>query len=155
AKRQQRKPGDFWNWSPARAALEGHFASGALAIANRRSGDFARVYDVVERVIPEEHRGRELARDEAERELGLSAARSHGGAAAGDLADYYRIPLRTARRHVEALVSAGALQQVQVEGWPEPAFVCAGAEPPARLDACALLSPFDPVVWHRARAERL
>ncbi len=42
-----------------------------------------------------------------------------------------------------------------MEGWDEPAFVDPNVTLPRRIDTCALLSPFDPVVWSRPRAERL
>jgi uncharacterized protein YcaQ len=68
------------------------------------------------------------------------ASRSHGVGTAGDLADYYRMPKRLVRRHLTELVDAGELLEARIEGWSE---------------AAALLSPFDPVVWHRPRAARL
>src|SRR5205823_7605702 len=82
-----------WFGSVPRAVLEAHFGRGALAVADRRP-DFARVYDLAERVIPPEHHGRRVGRDEAERELLLQAARAHGVGTAADLADYFRMYVR-------------------------------------------------------------
>src|SRR5512138_2392207 len=90
------KGGGWWGWTQAKIALEGHFARGAIAIAERRSAGFARTYDLAERVVPNEHHTRTLAREEAQRELVRLAARANGVATAGDLADYYRMAPREA-----------------------------------------------------------
>src|SRR5206468_5454302 len=58
-------------------------------------------------------------------------------------------------RAIDELVEAGELLPVEVEGWQQPGFLDAAARIPRRAEGCALLSPFDPVVWERARAERL
>ena len=96
-----------------------------------------------------------MGRDEAQRELLRLAARSHGVAAAADLADYYRMPIREARPRIAELVEAGELREVQVDGWREQALLHPEAHLPRRINASALLSPFDPVVWYRERAARL
>ena len=145
----------FWNWSLAKVALEYHFASGTLAVAERRSKDFARAYDLAERVVPEAHRARDLPREDAHRELLRRAARALGIGTAGDLADYYRLPIREARRLLLELARAQELSEVRVEGWKEPAYLHPEARPPRSLEARSLLSPFDPVVWHRPRVARL
>jgi uncharacterized protein YcaQ len=134
--------------------LEAHFGQGALAVSERRS-NFARVYDLAERVLPPEHYRCEVTREEAQRELLRLAARAHGLGTAADLADYYRMPIRQARERIAELVEAGELREVQVEGWRETAYLHPEARLPRRIDASALLSPFDPVVWYRPRAARL
>ncbi|MEQ9564048.1 MAG: crosslink repair DNA glycosylase YcaQ family protein [Woeseiaceae bacterium] len=148
-----RKPGD-WHRSVPRWALEYHFGAGRLAVT-RRLPNFQRVYDLADRVVPKVHRERTLDKYAAQRELLLRAARASGVATLRDLADYYRIPVPEARPRVFELEEEGALVPVSVEGWVDDAWIVepvAGFEP---VDACALLSPFDPVVWYRPRAERL
>jgi uncharacterized protein YcaQ len=145
---------DFLRCVIPRAVLEAHFGRGQLAVADRRP-NFSRTYDLAERVLPSEHHGRLVSRADAQRELLRLAARAYGVAAASDLADYYRMPIREARPRLAELVEAGELREVQVEGWREPAYVHREARLPRRLDACALLAPFDPVVWYRPRAARL
>jgi uncharacterized protein YcaQ len=142
-----------WFRSVPRAVLEAHFGRGALAVAKRES-DLARRYDLAERVIPAEHHARSVDRAEAHRQLLLQAARAHGVGTLADLADYFRMPVRDARPRLGELVAAGALREVRVEGWHAPAYLHPEAKP-ARIQARALLSPFDPVVWFRARTTRL
>ncbi len=138
----------------SRAVLEALFGRGKLAVAERRP-NFSRTYDLAERVIPTEHHGRKIERDEAQRELLRLATRSHGVGTAGDLADYYRMPIREARQRISELVEAGELHEARVEGWREPAYLHPKAQAPKRINSSALLSPFDPVVWNRQRAARL
>ena len=147
--------GDWWGWTTAKATLEGHFASGALAVSERRRVGFARAYDLTERVIPQEHHACQVEREDAQRELLRRAARSHGVGTVADLADYYRMTIRDARTRIDELVEAKELRQVRVEGWREPAYLHPEAKSPRRIGASALLSPFDPVVWYRPRTERL
>jgi uncharacterized protein YcaQ len=146
--------GDAWVGTVPRATLEALFGRGTLAVADRRP-NFARVYDLAERVIPAEHHGRLLHREEAQRELLRRAARAQGVATAADLADYFRLSPREARPRIAELVEERALEEVRVEGWREPAYLAAGSGAPRAVSAAALLSPFDPVIWHRPRAARL
>ncbi|MBI3667370.1 MAG: YcaQ family DNA glycosylase [Acidobacteria bacterium] len=106
----RRIPGAWFGTVP-RAVLEAHFGRGALAVAGRRP-DLARVYDLAERVLPPEHYRRHVELEEAQRELLRLATRAHGVGAAGDLADYYRLPLRVARQRIAGLVGAGELREV-------------------------------------------
>src|SRR5262245_22468622 len=151
-----RRMSDKWGWGMnlKSQVLEAHFGFGRLAVVERLP-NFARVYDLAERVIPAEHHGRKIEREEAQRELLRLAARSHGVGTVGDLADYYRMPIREARPRIAELVEAGELREVKVEGWREPAYLHPKAPIARQIEASAVLSPFDPVVWHRARAARL
>jgi uncharacterized protein YcaQ len=85
----------------------------------------------------------------------LLAARAHGLGTAGDLADYYRIPIGQARRRLAEMAASGTLREVKVAGWREPAYLHPEARRPRRIEAAALLSPFDPLIWHRPRTARL
>lgn len=144
-----------WNWSETRKALDYLYMVGDLAIAGR-NGQFEVRYDVPERVIPADVLARPVpTAEEAQVELVRRAARSHGVATVVDLADYYRMPVKDSSSAVEALVDAGELEPVKVEGWTRPAYLHRDARLPRRVGARALLSPFDPVVWERARTEAL
>ncbi|HXJ91306.1 MAG TPA: crosslink repair DNA glycosylase YcaQ family protein [Terriglobia bacterium] len=143
-----------WHGSVQRAVLEAHFGRGLLAVTERRA-NFARAFDLAERLIAAEHHGRRVEQDEAERELLRRAARSFGVGTADDLADYYRMPIRAARARLKELVDVGELREVRVEGWRGAAFLHHEASAPREIGAAALLSPFDPLVWYRPRVERL
>ena len=144
----------MWARGVPRMVLEAHFGAGKVATANRRP-NFARAYDLAERVIPAEHFKRKVSSAEAQRELLRRSARAHGVGTAGDLADYYRMPIGDARARLAELVDAGELGEVRVEAWRETAYLHPDAKLPKQIDAAALLSPFDPLIWHRDRAARL
>jgi uncharacterized protein YcaQ len=148
------RSGPWWGWSKGKFALERLFAIGELAIAERRG--FTRVYDLTERVIPEEVLAAPTP-DPAEgrRELLLRAAASCGVGTVTDLADHFRIKISRARPVVQDLARSGALVEVAVEGWDEPAYLHPAARVPRHVGGRALLCPFDPLVWCRPRAERL
>jgi uncharacterized protein YcaQ len=144
-----------WNWSAAKQALEMMMRTGDLAVAGRNAA-FERRYDLPERVLPPEVLAAPVPeRADAVRALVAMAARSHGVATVACLADYYRIGQRTAAVAVQELVEAGELEPVVVRGWPAATYLHRDAARPRRVDARALLSPFDPVVWFRPRAEAL
>ena len=147
------RPGD-WQRSIPRWALEWHFSQGGVTVANRLP-NFQRVYDLPERVIPDEHLCCEHPPEEAQQELLRRAARAFGVGTATDLADYYRMRPADARTRIDELVEAGELTPVEVEGWKDPAFMAPSADCPAEITGASLLSPFDPVVWFRPRAERM
>ena len=85
----------------------------------------------------------------------LASSAALGVATVADLADYYRLRPADARPAVAELVEDGVLQEIFVDGWRDPAYLAAGAVIPRRVDASAILSPFDPLVFFRPRAERL
>jgi uncharacterized protein YcaQ len=143
-----------WNWTDAKTALEYLFWTGQVTTRERRN--FERVYDLPDRVIPRAVLDLPTpTEEEAHRGLLLLAARSCGVGTAGDLADYFRIRTPLARPRLAELVEDGRLEEVAVKGWRNPAFVLPGATIPRRVDARALLVPFDPLIWERDRVERL
>ena len=152
---RQGPKGSWWDWDDGKRALEYLFWEGRLS-AWRRERDFARVYDVTERVIPAHVLARPAPGEhEARRELLMLAARHHGIGTLHDLADYHRQSLTECKPVVDELVAEGSLRTVSVEGWPKPAYLHPDAAVPRRIGAAALLSPFDPVVWRRERTERM
>ena len=146
--------GGWWGWSDGKRALEALFAAGQVAAAGRRG--FERLYDLPDRVIP----ARVLAMptpaiEDAQRALLRIAARALGVGTEKDLCDYFRIRIGAGRHRIRELVETGELMPVSVEGWPAPAYLERDAKSPRKLDAHALLSPFDSLVWERARTERI
>jgi uncharacterized protein YcaQ len=151
--------GPWWDWDVVKHALEHLWIIGEVAIAGRRG--FERRYGLAEHVIPADVLAEPVARPDAIRELMRRASSAYGVATASDLADYWRIMDRRAvLTAIGELVDAGELAPVTVEGWtsagrPAKAWVHRDAALPRRVDAAAILTPFDPVVWFRDRAERL
>ncbi len=147
-----------WNWSQTKRALDYLYLVGDLAIAGRNPA-FEAVYDIAERVLPAVVlRMPTPSPQESARELVRRAARSHGVGTEQCLRDYYRMSPAAAKPAIASLVDDGELVPVAIEGWHRPAYLhrdVADLGLPRKVDARALLSPFDPVVWERERAERL
>jgi uncharacterized protein len=152
--RPKRGGGKWFDRSAGKSALEYHFGGGRVAVADRRS--FERVYDLAERVIPAEYFvAPPMEEDEARRALVLHATRLLGVGSVDDIADYFRLKLTSTRQVIKALVADGDLVEVEVEGWGVPAYMPAKTRVPRSVDGHALFNPFDPIVWHRPRTERL
>lgn len=169
-----RRTNEWFDWSETKIAVEWLLDVGEV-VCVRRVG-WRRVYDLAERAIPAEHRAPDPSWVEADgvygpsdsacvRELLRRAARVMGVGTRSDLVDVHRV----IARHVDPslvdaglsdLVDAGDLVPVAVEGWRQqaytsaPALAALAADRPGR-NRTTLLSPFDPVVWERARASRL
>ncbi len=153
----------WWNWKPARAALELLWRSGKLSVAGRRQ--FHKLYDRTERVFPELPRTRKPSaaahRDWAAR----TALERLGVATPTEIARFLRaIPRDEAATWCTRAARRGEIVPVQVESddgsKPRAAFAPAGwrervAKLPAAPDRTRLLSPFDPLIHDRARAQRL
>ena len=149
------KKGTWWDWDEAKVALEYLFLTGEL-MSRGRGSDFARVYDIPERVLPQRIIDVPTpSEQDARKQLLVRSAIAQGVATAGDLADYYRQKLATVKPLIAELVEEGELREVAVDGWTEKAFVHRNVKLPKQLQATALLSPFDSLVWCRPRNERL
>jgi uncharacterized protein YcaQ len=153
---QRRGPkSSWWDWDDGKIALEHLFDSGLIA-ARRRPNDFARVYDVTERMIPADVLARPAPPEhEARKELLMLAARSLGVATLSDLCDYHRQKTTPCRPILNELLEEDRLVPVEVESWDRPAYVHPDATLPRTVPARALLSPFDSLIWYRERTERL
>lgn len=151
---RRREPGEMWNWHDGKTALEYLFFAGKVTAAGRVN--FERLYDLPERVL-----GAALldsptpSEPEAQRELVRIAARCLGVASEPDLGDYFRLPRAASKARVAELLESGELQQVSVEGWPAPGYLWPAARRPRKIEARALLSPFDSLIFARERTERL
>jgi len=144
----------WWEWSDTKRALEWLFWAGHITTATRR-GSFERVYDLTERVIPADVLARATPSDaEAHRSLIERAAAALGIATDAELRDYFRQSPEDARPAIQSLAEEGVLIPVAVPGWRH-AWLHHDARRPRRIEAQALLAPFDPLVWERGRTERL
>jgi uncharacterized protein YcaQ len=152
------KTGGWWEWKTEKRALEMLFTSGELMV--RRRQNFQRVYDLRERVLPSWHDGRLPPVEQARRELALKAVRALGITTARWVADYFRTGKRETLDTVSSLAREGALLVAEVAGWEGPALfhpenrrlIKEAASGSLKPELTTLLSPFDPLVWDRARA---
>ncbi|MFD2368323.1 winged helix-turn-helix domain-containing protein [Pseudoduganella sp. GCM10020061] len=152
------KAGGWWEWKPEKRSLEVLFTAGELMIARRHN--FHRVYDLADRVHPRRHET-DLPMEEVMRRFALQTVKALGVCKASWIPDYYRT--RPPRVNPEALVATGALLRARVAGWDDPVYVHpdhAGLLQDAidgRLapTLTSILSPFDPIVWDRRRAQEL
>ncbi len=160
-KAEEHKSGGWWNWHPNKTALEYYWHTGKLSIAGRVN--FQKVYDLTERVIAQHHHEPEVDHDTFVDWACRSALDKLGFATSGEIADFWEIvtPQEAkdwVRDHRDELVEI--LIETADGSRPRPSFAFAGfpehlgdlPEPPARI---RVLSPFDPLLRNRDRAERL
>lgn len=146
--------GPWWGWAKGKVALEVLFARGRVTVSERNN--FARRYDLSERVIPTEFfNATPVPRADAHRRLLMMGAESLGIGTAADLADYYRLPIVEARAAIADLAAEGRLEEVEVEGWSDPAFLHPKVRTPRTVEQVRLLCPFDNLIFFRERVERL
>lgn len=159
--------GPWWGWSDGKAALEWLYGAGRVAVSGRRG--FERLYDLTERVIPRIVLNAPAPPlEEAKKSLLLRAARAFGVSTAKDLSTYFHVdpwwhrPKSGTRRSpskvpdlLAELIEAKSLIPVRVVGWKQRAYMDPAARAPRRLDARALLTPFDSLIWERDRTSRL
>ncbi len=145
----------WWEWGDSKRKLEWLFWAGHITTATRRGG-FERVYDLPERVIPPAILALPTPdKATAHRELIARAAVATGVATETDLRDYFRTGVADTKVAIAELAEDGLLLPVSVEGWRQPAWLHRDARIPRKVDARALLVPFDPLIWERDRTERL
>ncbi len=156
----------WWELKVAKKVATALWSSGELAIRERRN--FQRTYDLAERVIPDAWRDRGVPVPDALEELLLYALRGHGWAATGTLTQTWRlrnwpkeIPAALERLEQRGAIMACALVSdggKRSRGWIRPEDLELGARLESvrpRRDRGVLLSPFDPVLWDRARVKKL
>ncbi len=147
--------GAWWGWNDGKLAVEWLFFAGLVTTATRR-GNFERVYDLTERVIPADVLATPTpSPEEAQRDLLRLSAQALGIATEFDLRDYFRLGVADTKARLAELVEAGDLVPIDVEGWSHAAYLDPGARRPRRIEARALLAPFDPLIWERDRTHRM
>ncbi|MFJ4552491.1 winged helix-turn-helix domain-containing protein [Streptomyces sp. NPDC088817] len=146
-----KRTSEWWDWSGTKVAVERALMYGEVVCVERRG--WKRVYDLAERAVPEELLHDELDDTECLRRLVRLAGQSLGVGTRADIADYHRLKAE----QVDAVIGDSGLVPVTVEGWSKPAWADpeALATPPRGRHRTTLLSPFDSLVWERARTERI
>lgn len=144
-----------WNWSSVKTALEWQFSCGAVTAACRNSA-FERVYDLPERALPASVMSQPTPSPaEARRELARRAARALGVFSETCIADYFRTKLAPTRIALAQLEAAGEIEPVEIAEWPGRRWVWADARRPRQVEARALVSPFDSLIFERNRTHAL
>lgn len=148
------RTGNWWGWNKGKIALEYLFHTGEVTAATRRV--FERLYDLPERVLPADTLNAPMVPEaDAVRRLIDLSARALGIASEADLRDYFRLPVDAFKKAMPALIEEGVLVPARVDGWTIKAYRHRDTGSPRKAGANTLLSPFDPLVWERSRAERL
>jgi uncharacterized protein YcaQ len=154
-----RGKGGWWDWHPSKTALEWLWRTGRLAIT-RRDG-FAKIYDLTERVIPEVHRA-PVPAEEVTDWACRSALRHLGFGTSGEIAAYWNaVGPEAAKVWCREALARGEIVEAEVEGatgqrrkvfvFPETLT----EDPPDPVSRLRILSPFDPALRDRNRAEFL
>ena len=147
-----KRGGTWWDWSEVKIAAEWLLDVGTVVCRERRG--FERVYDLAERAVPAGLRELELDDETCARVLVESAGRALGVATAADLAAYHGLHNRVVR----SVLATTSLRPVRVEGWRDQAYLSEHAEEglaPGLRGRTVMLSPFDSLLWDRARLERM
>src|SRR5262249_24931033 len=152
------------------------YDAGLIAIAGRRR--FERLYDMTERVIPPGVLDAAApTREDAMKALISLAAQACGVGTLVDITGYFNIDSwqdhrppgpwwarnpaalgkrpAVAKRLVAELVEEGRLVPARVDGWADPAYIHPTARVPKSIEARAIVTPFDSLVWERSRIARL
>lgn len=152
----KRGPG-MWQWSETKQALEYLFWTGEITTRGRNR--FERLYDLTENTIPNNILDKCSAavkdRQAALDELMLNSVRALGLGTEQDIRDYFRLSAKDASASITRLLQAGLIEAVSIENWEKPAYWIPGTRVSRSVFAPTLLSPFDPLIWHRPRLERL
>ncbi|MDF1490333.1 winged helix-turn-helix domain-containing protein [Tessaracoccus caeni] len=146
--------GTWWSWSQTKTVLEVLFGRGLIGVAGRNA-QFERCYAPIEKVLPADvSTVANPDLDDAVDTLMMAGADAHGVGTVRCLADYFRLPIKTATQSAARLVAQGRLIEAEVSGWGTH-LVHPDAARPRKAEGRALLSPFDSMVFERARLERM
>ncbi|MEO6300008.1 MAG: crosslink repair DNA glycosylase YcaQ family protein [Paracoccaceae bacterium] len=159
---EARGSGGWWDWNPSKTALEWLWHTGKLAVT-RRDG-FQKVYDLTERVIPAAHRESVPHTTEVIDWACGAALDRLGFADASELRAFWMLvtPVE-AKEWAKAALARGEVIEVEVEGaaggvkrfFARPNVMVAAAAAPEAVGRVRILSPFDPALRDRDRAEFL
>ncbi|AKS44726.1 hypothetical protein SAMN05444287_2360 [Octadecabacter temperatus] len=159
-KDEKKGSGGWWDWHPSKTALEYLWRSGDLSVCHRKG--FRKVYDLTERVIPQEHLDVQVSEEDMIDWACMSALKRLGFGTSGEIAAFYEIitPAQ-AKAWCAAALANHRIAEVQIEsadGSLRSSFIMADKlDPPTPEpnNRVRLLSPFDPALRDRKRAERL
>jgi uncharacterized protein len=149
------RSGHFWGWNVGKHVLHWLFLSGRTAV-HERTPSFVAAYAPRAEVVPSHVLDAPTPpADEAHEVLVARALRAQAVGTVDDLADHHRLKLRDTRAALDRLFARGRAVPVRVQGWDDDAWADPDLVVPRQASARALVSPFDPIAWYRARLERL
>lgn len=161
-KTEKRSKGGWWDWHPSKAALEYLWRTGRISVT-RRDG-FTKVYDLTERVIPTEWYEAETSHEETLDWACQSALDRLGFATSGEIAAFFAaVTPDQAKSWCATALAQGQIVEVLVEGhdgklrksYAKPDVLALAEATPTPPSRVRVLSPFDPALRDRNRAERL
>ena len=150
-----RKRGPWWDWKPAKAALEILFWQGELMVKERRN--FQRIYDLTERVLPDDI-DISLPTEEEEKEFFIKRALGALGIAAIQDINRYIGTSGKLNPWIEKLEKRQELIPVEVKGSNRSYLMLATTRIPKKKSNSTvvhLLSPFDNAIILRDRIQDL
>jgi uncharacterized protein YcaQ len=154
--------GPWWDWSDVKIAVEWLLDTGEVICA-RRTG-WRRVYDLPERVLPDELLGAEPSDLECLAYLAGVAARALGVVTRADLTEYHRLGVQHTGLLADAALAAGltpvaiagpARDSRPTAGWADPAALAEESAGRRGRHRVTLLSPFDSLIWDRKRTRQV
>lgn len=159
---EQRSSGGWWDWNPSKTALEYHWHCGDLAVCHREG--FRKHYDLSERVIPAPIRAHQPDADQTRDWLCRSALGRLGFGTGGEIAAFWdAMRPHEARAWAVEQMARGTLIELEIEAsdgswrkaFARPDVLDAADNSPCPTGRLRVLSPFDPALRDRKRAERL
>jgi uncharacterized protein YcaQ len=159
---ETRSSGGWWDWHPSKTALEYLWMSGRISVCHRKN--FRKYYDLTERVIPPEHRGPQPSDTDSVNWACNAAMDRLGFATSGEIAAFFNnVSATEARDWCRSQLKSGALQEIEIQNvdgtwrkcFARPDVLQLAQNAPDPTNAVRILSPFDPALRDRKRAERL
>jgi uncharacterized protein YcaQ len=150
-----RKRGSWFDWKPAKIALEQLFMEGSLMVRSRNG--FQKVYDLTERIVPADADHTKPTNDEYAEYLVRFNLRALGIATVKDFTHLRRNMLAAVTKAVKRMVKSGEISEVQIEGLKETwfAFPATLRQKQVPQKGTFILSPFDNLVIRRERLVKL
>ncbi len=156
------QPRGWWDWHPSKTALEFLWRTGQLAISRRQG--FQKVYDLTERVIPNDVYSAEPTHEDFVVWACRTALDRLGFASPGEIARFWGLVTTTEAKHwcTQHLGQATVQALIEPMNGTNPRKVYARADIDALLNKhprlpsrLRVLNPFDPILRDRKRLQQL
>lgn len=151
-----RKRGSWFDWKPAKIALEQLFMEGSLMVKSRKG--FQKVYDLTERVVPSSVNQSKPNTDEHAKYLVLFNLRALGIATMKDFTHLRTDLSPVIAKTVARMIKEGEIIACSIDGIKESYYVLADTRLNGKIPAVKplhILSPFDNLVIRRERISKI